>query len=281
MSLINASIDTAISIAERRRGKLGSALSAGRPQAVFMRNVYALKSSNWLVVLSGFVEPVFYLLAFGYGMGKLIGNIPLPDGTLIPYAAYIAPALLATSAMNGAIYDSTWNVFFKMHFGKIYQAMLSTSLGPLDVAMGEIGWALVRGFVYALGFMAVVAPMGLIHSWWGLLAIPAAVLIAFGFASVGMGITSYLKNFHQMDWVNFFMLPMFLFSGTFYSLRVYPDWLRTVIEALPLYQAIAMIRGFTLGVIDGALFGHIVYFIMMIVLGLTFTTRRLRSLFLK
>ena len=281
MSLINTGIDTAISIAERRRGKLGSALSAGRPQAVFVRNVYALKSSNWLVVLSGFVEPVFYLLAFGYGLGTLIGNIALPDGTLVPYAAYIAPALLATSAMNGAIYDSTWNVFFKMHFGKIYQAMLSTSLGPLDVAMGEIGWALARGFVYALGFMAVVTPMGLIPSWWGLLAIPAAVLIAFGFASIGMGVTSYLKNFHQMDWVNFVMLPMFLFSGTFYSLSVYPDWLRICIESLPLYQAIAMIRGFTLGVIDGALVGHILYFVVMIVLGLTFTTRRLRSLFLK
>ncbi|CAB4961860.1 unannotated protein [freshwater metagenome] len=281
MSLINTGIDTAISIAERRSGKLGSALSAGRPQAVFLRNVYALKSSNWLVVLSGFVEPVFYLLAFGYGLGTLIGNIALPDGTLVPYAAYIAPALLATSAMNGAIYDSTWNVFFKMHFGKIYQAMLSTSLGPLDVAMGEIGWALARGFVYALGFMAVVTPMGLIPSWWGLLAIPAAVLIAFGFASIGMGVTSYLKNFHQMDWVNFVMLPMFLFSGTFYSLSVYPDWLRICIESLPLYQAIAMIRGFTLGVIDGALVGHILYFVVMIVLGLTFTTRRLRSLFLK
>ena len=281
MSLINTGIDTAISIAERRRGKLGSALSAGRPQAVFLRNVYALKSSNWLVVISFFVERVFYLLSFGYGLGTLIGNIALPDGTLGPYAAYIAPALLATSAMNGAIYDSTWNVFFKMHFGKIYQAMLSTSLGPLDVAMGEIGWALARGFVYALGFMAVVTPMGLIPSWWGLLAIPAAVLIAFGFASIGMGVTSYLKNFHQMDWVNFVMLPMFLFSGTFYSLSVYPDWLRICIESLPLYQAIAMIRGFTLGIIDGALVGHILYFVVMIVLGLTFTTRRLRSLFLK
>jgi lipooligosaccharide transport system permease protein len=129
--------------------------------------------------------------------------------------------------------------------------------------------------------MAVVAPMGLIRSWWGLMAIPAAVLIAFGFASVGMGITSYLKNFHQMDWVNFFMLPMFLFSGTFFSLTVYPDWLRLIIEALPLYQAIAMIRGFTLGYVDAALLGHVLYFVAMIALGLLFTTRRLRALFLK
>lgn len=281
MSLINTGLDSAIAIAERRHGKLGAALYSGRPNSVFMRNVYALKSSTWLVVLSGFVEPVFYLLAFGYGLGTLIGGVTDAAGQPISYAAFIAPALLATSAMNGAIYDSTWNVFFKMHFGKLYQAMLSTSLGPLDVALGEIGWALARGFVYAVGFMAVVAPMGLIRSWRGLMAIPAAVLIAFGFASVGMGITSYLKNFHQMDWVNFFMLPMFLFSGTFFSLSVYPDWLRTIIEALPLYQAIAMIRGFTLGYVDAALLGHVLYFVAMIALGLLFTTRRLRALFLK
>jgi len=281
MSLINATVDSAIAIAERRRGKLGAALYSGRGRSVIMRNVYALKSSTWLVVLSGFVEPVFYLLAFGVGLGGIIGNVTDGSGNPVSYGVYIAPALLATSAMNGAIYDSTWNVFFKMHFGKIYQAMLSTSLGPLDVALGEIGWALIRGFVYACGFMVVVGSMGLIPSVWGLLAIPAAVLIAFGFASVGMGITSYLKNFHQMDWINFFMLPMFLFSGTFYPLSVYPDWIRSIIEALPLYQAVALVRGCTLGNIDVSLLGHVLYFVVMIALGLLFTTKRLRALFLK
>jgi len=281
MSLINATVDSAIAIAERRRGKLGAALYSGRGHSVIMRNVYALKSSTWLVVLSGFVEPVFYLLAFGVGLGGIIGNVTDGSGNPVSYGVYIAPALLATSAMNGAIYDSTWNVFFKMHFGKIYQAMLSTSLGPLDVALGEIGWALIRGFVYACGFMVVVGSMGLIPSVWGLLAIPAAVLIAFGFASVGMGITSYLKNFHQMDWINFFMLPMFLFSGTFYPLSVYPDWIRSIIEALPLYQAVALVRGCTLGNIDLSLLWHVLYFVAMIALGLLFTTKRLRALFLK
>lgn len=280
MSLINATT-SAIAIAERRRGKLGAALYSGRPQSVLMRNFYALKSSTWLVVLSGFVEPVFYLLAFGVGLGRIIGNVTDGSGNPVSYAAFVAPALLATSAMNGAIYDSTWNVFFKMHFGKIYQAMLSTSLGPLDVAMGEIGWALLRGFVYACGFSIVVGLMGLIPSIWGLLAIPAAVLIAFGFAAVGMGITSYLTNFHQMDWVNFFLLPMFLFSGTFFPLTVYPDWVRVLIEGLPLYQAIALVRGCTLGNIDASLLGHALYFVVMIVLGLMFTTKRLRALFLK
>ncbi|MEN9969806.1 MAG: hypothetical protein RLZZ229_14 [Actinomycetota bacterium] len=281
MSLINASLDSAIAIAERRRHKLGAGVYSGRSRVVLERGFLALKTSNWIIVASGFVEPVFYLLAFGFGIGQLVGGVSDSSGREISYAAFIAPALLATSAMNGAIYDSTWNVFFKMHFAKLYQTMLSTSLGPLDVAIGEIGWALLRGLVYALGFMAVMTPLGLITSWWGLLAIPGAVLIAFGFASVGMGITSYLKNFHQMNWINFFMLPMFLFSGTFYPLSIYPEWLQAFIQAWPLWHAIQLERAFMLGNISFELVGHVLYFVVMILLGLTFTTKRLTALFMR
>jgi lipooligosaccharide transport system permease protein len=271
----------AVRIAEKRSGKFGSSVYAGRAGKLVERNFLAFKSSNWLVVISGFVEPVFYLLAFGLGIGKLIGGVTDGSGHTVSYAQYIVPALLATSAMNGAIYDSTWNVFFKMHFGKIYQAMLATSLGSLDVALGEIGWALLRGLTYSIGFMLVVAPMGLIPSWWGLLAIPGATLIAFGFASVGMGLTSFMKNFHQMDWINFFMLPMFLFSGTFYPISVFPEWIQIIIRALPLNQAVELIRGLTLGNLNLAMAGHALYFVVMIAAGLFFTTRRLTALFMR
>ena len=281
MSLINTAVDSAIAIAEKRKGKLGAGVYSGRPGVVLERGYYALKSSTWMVVASGFVEPVFYLLAFGYGIGQFIDGTTDGAGNPITYAQFIAPALLATSAMNGAIYDSTWNVFFKMHFGKVYNGMLSTSMGTLDVALGEIGWALLRGLAYAIGFMAVVSGMGLIPSIWGLLAIPAAVLVAFGFASVGMGVTSYLKNHQQMQWIQFVMLPMFLFSGTFYPLSIYPEVVQWFIQALPLWQAIELIRGLTLGVLNWAMLGHALYFVAMIIGGLYFTTRRLTALFLR
>jgi lipooligosaccharide transport system permease protein len=199
----------------------------------------------------------------------------------VSYAAFIAPALLATSAMNGAVYDSTWNVFFKMHFGKIYQVMLSSSLGPMDVALGEIGWALLRGVAYSLGFMAIVTPLGLVTNAWGLLAIPAASLIAFGFASIGMAITSYLKSFQQMNWVTFFMLPMFLFSGTFFPVSVYPQWIQMIVQALPLWQGVELIRSLMLGIVDWSLLGHVAYFLVMIAGGLWFTTVRLKALFMR
>jgi lipooligosaccharide transport system permease protein len=279
--MINAGLDSAIAIASRRSNKLGSSIYGGRTASVLERSLLALKSSTWFIVFSGFVEPVFYLLAFGYGIGNLIGVVTAADGTVVSYAAFIAPALLATSAMNGAIYDSTWNVFFKMHHAKLYQGMLSTSMGPLDVALGEIGWALLRGLAYAIGFFAIAAPLGLVLSPWGFLAIPAAVLIAFGFASVGMGITSYLKNFQQLAWVNFILLPMFMFSGTFYPLSVYPESIQLVIQLLPLWHAVELIRGITLGVFSLSMLSHVAYFLVMIVAGLLFTTIRLRSLFMR
>jgi lipooligosaccharide transport system permease protein len=274
-------ISAAVSIAERQANRMGAKHYAGRSHVILERSLVALKSSNWFPVVSGFLEPLLYLFSFGYGVGTLIGDIQVSTGQVVSYAMFIAPGLLATSAMNGAIYDSTWNVYFKLHEGKIYHGMLATSLGPLDVALGEILTALIRGFAYAVGFMAVATPMGLIPSWWGVLAIPAAVLIAFGFASIGMAITSYFKSYQQMGLINISLLPIFLFSGSFYPLSVFPDWAQIIIKTLPLWHAIELIRNLSLGIINFSLLGHIAYFLVMIVVGLFFTTRRLNALFMR
>jgi len=256
------------------------ALYAGNARSVMQRGWSATRSTNWLVIVSGFFEPIFYLLSLGIGFGKLVGDVTTAGGDQVPYAAFIAPALLATAAMNGAVYDSTWNVFFKMHFAKLYEGMLSTSLGPLDVALGEILLALLRGALYAAGFMVVMQVLGLNLSWWALLALPAVLLIAFGFASFGMGVTSYMKTFQQMDWINFILLPMFLLSATFYPITVYPEWIQKIIMALPLWHGVELVRGLTTGAVDLGMLWHVLYFAVMIVLGLILTTRRLRALFL-
>jgi lipooligosaccharide transport system permease protein len=258
------------------------ALWAGNPQAVVQRGLIAARSSSWVVVLSGFFEPVFYLLSLGIGLGVLVGDITTASGMEVPYPAFIAPALLAVSAMNGAVYDSTWNVFFKLNYGKLYEGMLATSLGPLDVALGEILYALLRGLVYATGFMIIMQIVGLNLAWTAILALPAVLLIAFGFASLGMAITSYMKAFQQMDWINFVMLPMFLFSATFYPLSVYDGtpWIIPIIQALPLWHGVELVRGLTLGDLSWGMLWHVLYFAVMITIGLIFTTKRLRALFL-
>lgn len=271
LRLVSAAPLTRLLLGRRAFGSLGG----GKAPVLVERNLMVYRRL-WLTMVSGFFEPVFYLLSIGVGLGKLTGAI---DG--VPYAHYVAPGLLAVSAMNGAVYDSTWNVFFKMHFGKLYDAMLATSLGPLDVALGEISYALLRGALYAGGFLTVMTAMGLTTSWAALLALPAAVLVAFGFASLGMAITSYMKTFQQMDWINFVMLPMFLFSATFYPVTVYPGPVQGLVKALPLWHGVELIRGLTTGAMTGALWGHVAYYVVMIALGVTFTTRRLRTMFLR
>ncbi|MEF2253864.1 MULTISPECIES: ABC transporter permease [Microbacterium] len=265
---------------EPRRSGSVRALWSGNPWAVVQRGLIAARSSSWIVVLSGFFEPVFYLASLGIGLGSLIEDVETSSGLVVSYAAFIAPALLAVSAMNGAIYDSTWNVFFKLNYGKLYEGQLSTSLGPLDVALGEILYALLRGLVYATGFMIIMQIAGLNLAPTAILALPAVVLIAFGFASLGMAITSYMKTFQHMDWINMVLLPMFLFSATFYPITVYPEFVQAIVMALPLWHGVELIRGLTTGALSIAMLGHVLYYVVMIAVGLVFTTTRLRKLFL-
>jgi lipooligosaccharide transport system permease protein len=262
-------------------GRWLAANSSGNVAAVVERGFKVIRNQNWLIVLSGFFEPVFYLLSMGLGLGAVIGTVAGPGGAPISYAAFIAPALLATSAMNGAIYDSTWNVFFKLRFANLYQGMLATPLGPFDVAAGEILMALFRGFLYALGFTAVIAVLGLTTSWWALAMIPVALLIALGFAAFGMAITSYFTTFQQMEWINIALLPMFMFSSTLFPISVFPEVVQWFIMALPLWHGVELMRQLSVGHFEASTWLHLGYFVVMSIAGLGFTTRRLRTLFLR
>ena len=272
---------SAIAIAEKRVGKPGEGIYSGRARVVLERSWIQFKSSAWMVVASGFIEPLLNLIVFGYGVGNFIGNIELDNGLSVSYASFVVPGLLASAAMMGAVMDSTWNVFFKMHEARLYNAMLATSLGPMDVAIGEIAWALLRGALYSTAFMAIVTPLGLIESWWGLLAIPAGAVIGFGFASLGMALTSYMTSFQHMGMINIVLLPITLFSGSFFPLSVLPNWLANIVYWTPLTQGIELMRSLTLGTVDGSIFIHLAYFSVFIAGGLYFTTRRLNALFMK
>jgi lipooligosaccharide transport system permease protein len=251
----------------------------GRARMVVHRSLL-VNRRTWMTVFSGFFEPVFYLLALGVGFSKLVGTMTGPGGQPIGYTAFVAPALLAASAMNGAVFDSTFNVFHKLKYAKLYDSMLATPLGPADVALGEISWALLRGGLYAAGFLAVMAIMGLITSAWALLALPAALLIALAFGAVGMAATTFMRSWQDFDLVNLATLPMFFFSTTFYPITVYPGWLRWVIECLPLYHGIEMMRELTTGYVGLGLLGHVAYFVVMSVVGAFGAARRLKKLLL-
>jgi lipooligosaccharide transport system permease protein len=217
----------------------------------------------------------------GQGLGSLVGALPGPDGRPISYAAFIAPGLLAASAMNGAIYDSTFNVFFKLKYSKLYDAMLATPLGPLDIALGEIGWALLRGGLYSVGFLSVMLGFGLLASPWALLALPAALLVALAFAAVGMAATSFMRSWQDFDLIQLVIMPMFLFATTFFPLSVYPRAVQIVVECLPLFHAVELMRGLTTGVVGVALLWHAGYFVVMAGIGVLIAAGRLSALLLR
>ncbi|MGH3442816.1 MAG: ABC transporter permease [Nitriliruptorales bacterium] len=246
---------------------------------VYERNLLVYRRA-WLIVFSGFFEPLFYLFAVGVGVGTLVGDVQGPGGQTITYAQFVTPGLLAASAMNGAVLESTMNVFFKLKFGRIYDAVLSTPVEPGDIAVGEISWALTRGGLYAVGFLVVAGIGGFIPSWWGLLALPAAILIGLAFAGVGMAATTYMKSWQDFDLVTLFVLPMFLFSAVFYPLDILPPAFQLLTQLSPLYHGVELMRGFMFGMFDLSMIGHAAVLVAMWLTGIAIAARRIRSLLL-
>ncbi|MCR6483345.1 ABC transporter permease [Amycolatopsis sp. OK19-0408] len=254
-------------------------LYAGRARTLVERSAMVYRNS-WLIFLSGAAEPFLYLLAFQLGFGKLVTEVAGPDGRPMSYVAFVAPALLATSAMNGAIYESTYNLFFKLRYAKLYDAMLATPIGPLDVALGEIGWAMTRGGVYAVAFLAIAAAMGLLASWWALLMVPAALLIGLAFSAIGMAMVTFVRSTAQFDYIQLVLTPMFLFATTFFPLSVYPEPLQWVVRCLPLYHGIELMRGLATGLLSPSMLGNLAYLLALGALGLWASTRRIAKLLL-
>jgi lipooligosaccharide transport system permease protein len=255
-------------------------LYAGRARILVERSLI-VNRRTWLAVVSGFCEPIFYLLAMGVGFGSLVGDVTGPGDRPVSFVAFVAPALLAASAMNGAVYDATFNIFAKIKYAKLYEAMLATPLGPIDVAVGEIAWALLRGGLYAAGFLTVMLGMGLLTSPWAVLALPAALLVAFSFAAVGMACTTFMRSWQDFDLIQLALMPMFLFSTTFFPLTVYPEPVQLVVRCLPLYHAIELMRDLCAGVVGIGLLGQVAYFAVMAAVGVVVSTRRLGILLLR
>jgi lipooligosaccharide transport system permease protein len=228
----------------------------------------------WYIFLSGFAEPLFFLLSIGIGVGALVGDIQV-GGQVVDYRTFVAGGLLATTAMNGALLDTTFNFFAKYKYAHTYDGVVATPLGPRDVAFGEITWALLRGGIYSTGFYLTMLAFGDVESWWSLLVVPVAVLIAFAFAGAGLGATTFMRSFIDFDYVNMVMIPLFLFSATFFPLSRYPAGLQAVVRCTPLYQGVVLERSLVVGDLHWTLALNAIYLAIMGALGLRVATRRL------
>jgi len=253
-------------------------LAAIPARSVFERNVISYRRI-WVVIVSGFFEPIFYLLGLGVGLGALVGDVEY-GGRTVSYAVFVAPGLVASSAMNGAVFDSTFNFYYKLKYAKTFDAMLTTPLGLQDIVVGEIGWAMARGGLYAVAFMGVTVAFGLVTSWWAILAIPASLLIGVSFSAVGAAATSYMRTWHDFDYVQLILQPLFLASTTFYAIDVYPDWAHPLVKLTPLYHGVTLCRSLMLGTPSWSELTHVAYFVVMTVVGALITKRRLGILLL-
>jgi lipooligosaccharide transport system permease protein len=246
---------------------------------VLLYRNYLSYRSGWYIFVSGFLEPVFYLFSIGVGVGKLIESFEL-NGQTVEYAAFVAPGMLAASAMNGAVLDSTFNFFFKLKFTKLYDQILATPMSTADVARGELTWSLLRGGIYSAGFLVVMAAMELIGSWWAVLALPATLLVGFAFAGAGLALTTYMRSWQDFEYVTLATIPMFLFSATFFPITAFPEALGWVVELTPLYRAVVLCRELTTGALSyGSLFS-VAYLLAMGLAGLYVARRRLDALLL-
>jgi lipooligosaccharide transport system permease protein len=254
-----------------------------RSVAVAERNVSALRSgpAYWFVILSGFFEPLLYLFSIGIGVGKLIGDLTLANGRTVSYAAFVAPAMLAASAMSGALAETTFNFFGKIKYMKLYDGVLATPVRPFEIALGELSWAMVRGALYSVGFLAVMVGMDLTSPGWALLAFPASLLVGFTFGGLGMALSTFMRSWQDFDLMGSVQYALFLFSGTFVPPDSYPAALRVIVELTPLYHSVELLRAITTGSAGWGALGHAGYLVAATALGLAVAGRRMGKLLLK
>ena len=248
-----------------------------RAARVVERNVLSYRRM-WPAFVSGIFEPAFFLFSLGVGLGPLVGALEGPGGTPLAYADFVAPGLLAAAAMNGALFDATFGLFFKLKYAKTYEAILCTPLEIEDIALGEVAWSLMRGAIYSGLFVLVMAVQGTISSWWGLLVWPAAMLVALAFAAAGMAGASYMRGWQDFDYLQLILLPLFLFSTTFYPLSTYPPVLQLVVQLSPLYHGVELVRSLAVGVVGPGLLVHVGVLLGLAVVGLAVVRRRLHVL---
>lgn len=250
--------------------------SPDRAARVISRNIRVYRR-GWVYLISGFVEPFLYLLSMGVGLSHLVGGLSVGNKA-VTYAQFVAPGLLAAQAMNGAIFDSTYNLYYKLKYAHTYEAVLATPISTSDLALGELGWAVLRGTIYGAAFLAVMAGLGMVDSYWAIACLPVATLVSFCFAGLGMAVTSYMRSWQDLDTAALALLPLFLFSGTFYPLSVYPGALAWLVRVSPLYQGVDVIRSLDVGAASVGLIWHVAELAALGALGLVLTGRRLQAL---
>ena len=229
---------------------------------VWQRNLIVYAKIWKIVFIPPLLEPIFYLVAFGVGLGVLVGSMHY-KGADISYVQFIAPALLAINIMQNAFLETTYNSFVRMYFQKTFDGMMATPLSLEEVMIGEIIWAATKSLIATMIMQGVISFFGLIRYPEGLLILPLAFLGGLAFGSIGLLITAMVKGIEMFNLPVFLLItPMFLFSGTFFPLKNLPVWAQKIAALLPLTHLTRLVRGLSLDIVDAGLLWSLLYLLL-------------------
>ncbi len=229
---------------------------------VWQRNLTVYRKTWKISFLPPLLEPLFYILAFGVGLGALVGKVAYHNSE-IPYVRFIAPALIAVNIMYNAFFENTFASFVRMYYQKTFDAILATPLTLEEIITGEIVWGATKSVIASFVMIVVISFFGFITYPHGLLIIPLALLGGIAFGSIGMFFTGIVPRIDIFNLPIFlFITPMFLFSGTFFPIENLPFWAQKLAFVLPLTHLVKLTRSFSFGVMDFDLLWNVGYLLL-------------------
>ena len=248
---------------------------------VWERNLMVYMRTWKVNFIPPLAEPALYILAFGAGLGGMVGSINVA-GQDVGYTAFIAPGLVAASVMWQSFYENTYASFVRMYYQKTFDAMLATPLSLEDVITAEILWGATKAVVGTLLMGAVITAFGYIPLPQGLWLIPLSALGGLAFGSVAMWMTGVTPTIDMFNLPIFlFITPMFLFSGAFFPVDGLPAWAAGLAQALPLYHLTQACRTVCLGRMDVGVLWNALYLVAFTVVFYPLAVRAMRKRLIK
>src|SRR5262245_34282748 len=246
---------------------------------VFEHRFLSYKRTFRASIFSSFLSPVMFLAAMGIGLGSYVSDPSAIGG--VPYLVFLAPGLLAATAMQSASFEAMFPIIAGLEWTRIFHGMYATPLSPRDIALGNLAWMAVRLTMISAIFTVVIVLFGAAQSPLIVLAIPAAVLTGMAFAGPISAFSATQKTPNKFTTIfRFGITPLFLFSGTFFPISSLPPIAQAIAWITPLYQGVALTRALSLGTVAEdplAMLFHVAYLSTLTIVGTYFAIRTIRQ----
>ena len=248
---------------------------------VFMRNLLVWRKLVIPSLVANIAEPLMWLVAFGYGMGALIGEVTI-EGTQVPYLLFLASGSICMSAMNAATFEALYSAFSRMHVQKTWDGIMNAPIRLEDILLAEMLWAAFKSLFTITAILGVMMALGITQSWKILLAWPYLLCVGITFSCLALIFNALAKGYDFFTYYfTLFLTPMMFLSGVFFPSNQLPSWVRSVAEFLPLSQAVALVRPLFLDRWPEQAFLHLgalaIYAGIAWVIALHFTRKRFRN----